>query len=68
MTSSDIEPLLVANIQIGQSNQQTARLVIYDANDIPEVVAKFCQQHSLNDEVTTKLRDLIQTQISQADA
>jgi hypothetical protein len=43
MTSSDIEPLLVANIQIGQSNQQTARLVIYDANDIPEVVAKFCQ-------------------------
>lgn len=40
--ASQIEPILVANIQIGQSNKQTARLVIYDTHDISEVVTKFC--------------------------
>ena len=43
-TASQIEPLLVANIQIGQDSQ-TAKLVIYDTSDIPDVVAKFCVKH-----------------------
>lgn len=30
LSNDEVEPLLVANIQIGAGNSQTARLVIYD--------------------------------------
>lgn len=68
------DPILVANIQIGLE-QETAKLVIYDTQDIPSVVSSFCSEHGkiknscnvflidLNGEVNKKLMELIQSQI-----
>jgi hypothetical protein len=57
VTNND-EPILFANVHIGNGNQ-TARLVVFEGEDPEEVVATFCIKYGLNDDIARKLKELI---------
>lgn len=66
---------MFANVHIGRGNA-TARLVLFEGEDVQEVVATFCLKYSklykppnsqylgLNEEVSRKLLKLITSQLS----
>ena len=49
-------------MNLGASEQQ--RIVVYEGDTAPDLAAKFCAEHELDDETQEKLEQLLDQQIS----
>ena len=56
------QPLLYVDINLGGAEQE--RIVIYEGDTAPDLAAKFCEQHGLDEDTRDKLEQLLEQQMA----